>query len=95
MSDTLPKLIFAVICCVFIIQGWLQCFAPAKLKQIQDRLRPQRFDWSKGGSGFFERLREKQARNPSLQYRLGGLVLMGLGVFMLIQVLVSLLRHWG
>jgi hypothetical protein len=65
---------------LLIAQGALQCFAPQKLKDVQNRLRPKG-DYSGSALGsFFERLREKQASEPSALYRFSGLMLMGMGI---------------
>ena len=78
----------ALLCCVIIISGVLQCFAPAKLKRLQDKVRPHHVNCSESAGGvFLERLREKQARSPSLLYRLSGFMLMGAGVLGLLFVL--------
>lgn len=78
--------IFAILCCVIIAHGALQCFAPAMLKRLEDKLFfPRHINWSESAGGaFLEKLREKQARNPSLLYRLSGFVMMGAGALMLV-----------
>ena len=93
MKSAIRDFVLALLCVLLISQGVLQCFATRKLKDIQDRLRPKG-DWaSSAGGAFFEQLREKQARQPSLLYRLCGLAVMGLGVLMLIAVLRRYFRH--
>jgi hypothetical protein len=69
-------------CALLIAQGVLQCFAPQKLKDVQDRLRPKGDYWGSALGSFFERLREKQASEPSALYRFSGLMLMGMGILM-------------
>jgi uncharacterized protein YjeT (DUF2065 family) len=78
----------ALFCLVVIAAGALQCFAPRKLKEVEDRLRPKG-EWcaTSGGGRLFEKLREGQARRPSVLYRLSGLALMAMGVLMLVFVL--------
>lgn len=75
----------AIWCCVVIVHGALQCFAPARLKRIEDRL--FRVNKDSAGGAFIRKARIKHARNPSLLYRLSGLVLMGVGFWMLISAL--------
>ena len=56
MLNTILHLLFAILSCLIIVQGALQCFAPARLKRIQDRLRPQHVNWSESAGGaFFEK----------------------------------------
>ncbi len=82
MKSAILTLGFAVICILLMAQGALQCFAPQRLKAIQDRLRPKG-DWSaSAGGAFLEKLREKQARAPSPLYRFSGLLLMAAGIWM-------------
>jgi hypothetical protein len=38
MPTAILILLFAICCCVLIVQGALQCFAPARLKCIEDKL---------------------------------------------------------
>ena len=84
---------FSLACGLLIAQGALQCFAPQKLKDVQDRLRPKG-DYSSSALGsFFERLRERQARQPSTFYRLSGLMLMGMGILMLIVGVFDFFRR--
>lgn len=83
---------FAIMCVVLIAAGALQCFAPKKLKEIQDKLRP-RGDYSSGAFGaFFEKLREEDARQPSLLYRFSGFMVMSIGAFMLVLGVLLLSR---
>jgi uncharacterized protein YjeT (DUF2065 family) len=77
----------AVFCLVIIASGALQCFAPRKLKEIEDRLRPKGEWCASAGGTVFERLRERQATRPSVLYRLSGLALMAMGILMLVFVL--------
>ena len=80
---------------MIIAGGALQCFAPARLKSLQDKLRPQHVDWTaSAGGAFFERLREKEARQPSPGYRFGSLVVVALGIHMLLASL-GFFRHLG
>ena len=86
---------FAVLAGVVTMCGGLQCFAPQMLRQVQKKLRPKA-DWSASAGGkFFEDLADRQANNPSLQYRLGGLGVMAMGLYMLSMAVVRLLRHLG
>jgi hypothetical protein len=87
MTPAILKVAFALLCCLLIAQGALQCIAPHILKQVQDKLRP-RGSWSASAGGtFFERLRERQATNPSPLYRFAGVVEIALGFLMLLGVL--------
>ncbi|HEY1576932.1 MAG TPA: hypothetical protein VGF82_07665 [Terracidiphilus sp.] len=79
--------LFAICCCVLVVQGALQCFAPARLKRIEDKLGLFRVNKDSAGGAFIRKARIKQARNPSLLYRLSGLLLMGIGLWMLISAL--------
>jgi hypothetical protein len=84
---------FTLACVLLIAQGALQCFAPQKLKDVQDKLRPKG-DYSDSALGrFFERLREKQASEPSALYRFSGLMLMGMGIFMLMVGVLGFFRR--
>jgi hypothetical protein len=80
-------------CLVIIASGALQCFAPQKLKEIEDRLRPKGEWCASAGGTVLGRLREKQAAKPSVLYRLSGVALMTMGILMLAFVL-GLLRRW-
>jgi uncharacterized protein YjeT (DUF2065 family) len=83
---------FTIVCLVLIAAGALQCFAPARLKEIQDKLRP-RGDYSQSAFGsFFEKLREEEARQPSVLYRFSGFMLMSIGAFMLVMGMLVLWR---
>jgi uncharacterized protein YjeT (DUF2065 family) len=83
VKNTVLTFVFCFFCLVLIASGALQCFAPPKLKALQDKLRP-RGDWSGSAlGGYFERLRERQATRPSVFYRLSGLALMAMGFLML------------
>jgi hypothetical protein len=74
-----------------IAAGALQCFAPKKLKEIQDKLRPKR-DYSSSVFGaFFEKLRDDETRQPSLLSRFSGFMVMSIGVFMLV---LGVLLRW-
>ncbi len=83
---------FALVCLVLIAAGALQCFAPARLKEIQDKLQPKGDNSQSAFGSFFERLREKEARQPSLLYRFSGFVLMSIGAFMLVLAVLILWR---
>jgi hypothetical protein len=81
-------------CVLLIAQGALQCFAPQKLKDVQNRLRPKGDYYSGSALGsFFERLREKQASEPSALYRFSGLMLMGMRILMLIVGVLGFFRR--
>ncbi len=83
---------FAIICIVLIGCGALQCFAPRTLRQFQKRLRPKA-DWSASAGGkFFEDLADRQANDPSPLYRLAGLCVMAIGLYMLSMAVARLLR---
>ena len=85
-------ILFTVCCVALIAGGALQCFAPQRLRQLQKQLRPKA-DWSASAGGkFFEDLADNQAANPSLGYRLGGLFVMAMGLYMLSSVIARLLR---
>ncbi len=91
VKNTTVAIVFPIMCVVLIAAGALQCFAPKKLKEIQDKLRP-RGDYSSSAFGaFFEKLREEEATQPSLLYRFSGFVLMSIGAFMLV---LSVLLLW-
>ena len=93
MPNAVLTPIFAILCCLVIAHGALQCFDPVRLKRIQDKLRSQHFDWSdSAGGAYFEKLREKQARDPSFLDRLSGLVMMGAGFLGLFVALERLVR---
>ena len=77
-------ILFPVMCVVLIVAGAFQCFAPKRLKEIQDKLRPRGAYSSSAFGAFFEKLEEKQARQPSLLYRFSGFMLMSIGAFMLV-----------
>ena len=81
LKSTIGLLIFAIVCCLGIVQGWLQCFDPARWQRIRTRLFPRSVSW-------YEKYLEKQARNPSLLYRLGGFLVMVWAAFMLVSALV-------
>ena len=83
---------FSAVCVLCIAAGALQCFAPSRLKEIQEKLRP-RGDHSRGPFGtFFEALREEEASQPTWLHRLSGLMLMSIGAFMLVLALYLLRR---
>ena len=83
MEKTVFTIVFCVFCLVLIVSGALQSFAPQKLKELEDKLRPKG-DWKASAlGGYFERLRERNATRPSVFYRLSGLVLMAMGFLML------------
>jgi uncharacterized protein YjeT (DUF2065 family) len=83
VEKTVLTIVFCVFCLVPIVSGALQCFAPQRLKELQDKLRPKG-DWRASAfGGYFERLRESHATRPSVFYRLSGLVLMAMGFLML------------
>lgn len=90
MPTVILFLLFAICCCILIVQGALQCFAPTKLKRIEDKLGLFRINKDSAGGAFIRRARITQGRNPSLLYRLSGLVLMGIGLWMLISALKSI-----
>ena len=84
MEKTVLTVVSCVVCLVPIVSGALQCFAPRKLKELQDKLRPRGRDWRASAfGGYFERLREKHAARPSVFYRLSGFALMTMGFLML------------
>jgi hypothetical protein len=92
VKNTTVAIGFPIVCVVVIAAGALQCFAPKKLKEIQDKLRP-RGDYSSGVFGaFFEKLREEEARQPSLLYRFSGFMVMSIGAFMLVLGVLLLWR---
>jgi hypothetical protein len=63
------------------------------LRQVQKKLRPKA-DWSASAGGkFFEDLADRQANNPSLQYRLAGLAVMAMGLYMFCIAVVRLLGY--
>ena len=79
VKNATVAILFPIMCVVLIAAGALQCFAPKKLKEIQDKLRP-RGDYSTSAFGaFFEKLREDEARQPSLLYRFSGFMVMSIG----------------
>ena len=83
---------FALVSVVLIVSGALQCFAPKRLKGIQDKLRPKG-DYSNSAFGaFFEKMREEQASQPSLLYRFSGFMLMSIGAVMLVLGVLLLSR---
>jgi len=87
MKSAILDVLFAVLCVVIIAQGALQCFAPRKLKELQDKLRPKGEWSSSAGGAFLERLRAKQAAEPSPLYRFSGLLLLAIGVVVLLAAL--------
>ena len=85
-------ILFTVVCVVVIACGALQCFAPQRLRGLQKTLRPKA-DWSASAGGkFFEGWADRQASNPSLLYRLAGLFVMAMGLYMLSVAVGRLLR---
>ena len=76
-------MVFSFLSLVLIASGALQCFAPQKLKELQDQLRPKGDYSGSALGGYFERLRERQATQPSVFYRLSGLALRAMGILML------------
>lgn len=83
---------FAMICVVVTAFGALECFAPRTLRQLQKQFRPKA-DWSASAGGkFIEDLADRQANDPSLSYRLAGLVVMATGIYMLSVAVARLLR---
>lgn len=94
MKILVLTLLFLIISLVVTAAGALQCFAPRKLRELQKRLRPKA-DWSASAGGkFFEDLAERQASNPSLGYRLGGLALMAMGIYMVFGVVIRLIHNF-
>ena len=79
-------------CLVIIVSGALQCFAPQKLKEIEERLRPKGEWCASAGGTVLGRLRDKEAAKPSVLYRLSGMALMAMGILML-AYLLGLLRR--
>ena len=79
--------LFAICCCVLIAHGALQCFAPARLKRIEDMFGLFRVNKESAGGALIEQARAKQANSPSLLYRLSGLGVMAVGLWMLIFVI--------
>jgi uncharacterized protein YjeT (DUF2065 family) len=83
--------LFLLASLIVIIAGALQCFAPRMYREIQKRFRVKA-DWSAGAGGkFFEDLTERNAENPSVSYRVGGLGLMIFGFYMLYRVIGRLM----
>lgn len=83
---------FTVISLMLIAAGATQCFAPKKMKEIQDRLRP-RGDYSNSPLGsLLKKFREDEAGQPSWMYRFSGFTVMSIGVFVLVLGLLLLWR---
>lgn len=82
---------FTVVSLMLIAAGALQCFAPKKMKEIQDKLRPPG-DYPNSALGsLFEKFRQDEAGQPSWMYRFSGFMVMSIGAFVLV---ISLLLLW-
>jgi hypothetical protein len=82
---------FTAVSLMVIAAGALQCFAPKKMKEIQDRLRPPG-DYSNSPlASLLEKFRQDEAGQPSWMYRFSGFMVMSIGTFMLV---VGLLLLW-
>lgn len=83
VEKTVVTIVFCFFCLLVTTSGALQCFAPQKLKGLQDRLRPKGDRSGSALGGYFERMRERQATRQSVLYRLSGFALMAMGILML------------
>ena len=83
---------FTVVSLTIIAAGALQCFAPKKMKEIQDKLRPPG-DYSNSALGsLLEKFRQDEVGQPSWMYRLSGFMVMSIGAFALVIGLLILWR---
>jgi hypothetical protein len=81
-----------LVCVLGIVQGALQCFAPMRLRQLQKRFRPNR-DWTASAGGkFFEELAERNANHSTFAYRVSGLLLMAVFIYLLAAAIVRLIH---
>ena len=85
-------ILFTVVCVVVIACGALQCFAPQRLRQLQKQLRPKAYWSTSAGGKSFEDLADRQSANHSRLYRLGGLFVMAVGLYLLSAVVARLLK---
>lgn len=84
--QSLKILFIGSICTFGAAFGALQCFAPAKLRELQKRYRAKA-DWRDSAGGrWIEHYADRQARNPTVMYRLGGLLLMLFFLFGLFRI---------
>jgi hypothetical protein len=83
---------FTVVSLTIIAAGALQCFAPKKMKEIQDKLSPPG-DYSNSAPGsLLEKFRQDEVGQPPWMYRFSGFMVMSIGAFALVIGLLILWR---
>ena len=84
--QALKVVLFVLICLGGTALGAMQCFAPAKLRDLQKRYW-DRGAWPDGTGGkVLDNYLDRQARNPTVLYKLSGLGLMAFFLFGLANI---------
>jgi hypothetical protein len=82
---TVGILLFILVCLFGAAFGGLQCFDPARLRRLQKRYRPKADYSDSAGGKLLETYLDRQARQPTLMYRLSGFVMAILFLYLLLQ----------